>query len=274
MPITNMMSVDLEDYYCDLPFSEWQKYESRVIKNTQVILDLFEKYDVKATFFVLGYIAEKFPEMIKKISELGHEIASHSYAHIDLRKVSKKQFEDDFLKSINIIEKITGKKVEGFRAPFFSIDKNNCWVLEILSRHIRYDSSIFPVRTPLYGIHTAPRFIYKPSMNNVIEEDNQGKLIEIPMATHRIPLIGNVPIAGGFYLRFLPYWYMKLGIKNMNKHNTPAMFYIHPKDLDPEMPRISEYSWYYYYNLKSGVKKFEKLLQDFKFTTVKNSLQI
>ena len=274
MPITNMMSVDLEDYYCDLPFSEWQKYESRVIKNTQVILDLFEKYDVKATFFVLGYIAEKFPGMIKKISELGHEIASHSYAHIDLRKVSKKQFEDDFLKSINIIEKITGKKVEGFRAPFFSIDKNNCWVFEILSRHIRYDSSIFPVRTPLYGIHTAPRFIYKPSMNNVIEEDNQGKLIEIPMATHRIPLIGNVPIAGGFYLRFLPYWYMKLGIKNMNKHNKPAMFYIHPKDLDPEMPRISEYSWYYYYNLKSGVKKFEKLLQDFKFTTVKNSLQI
>ena len=274
MPITNMMSVDLEDYYCDLPFSEWQKYESRVIKNTQVILDLFEKYDVKATFFVLGYIAEKFPGMIKKISELGHEIASHSYAHIDLRKVSKKQFEDDFLKSINIIEKITGKKVEGFRAPFFSIDKNNSWVFEILSRHIRYDSSIFPVRTPLYGIHTAPRFIYKPSMNNVIEEDNQGKLIEIPMATHRIPLIGNVPIAGGFYLRFLPYWYMKLGIKNMNKHHKPAMFYIHPKDLDPEMPRISEYSWYYYYNLKSGVKKFEKLLQDFKFTTVKNSLQI
>ena len=274
MPITNMMSVDLEDYYCDLPFSEWQKYESRVIKNTQVILDLFEKYDVKATFFVLGYIAEKFPGMIKKISELGHEIASHSYAHIDLRKVSKKQFEDDFLKSINIIEKITGKKVEGFRAPFFSIDKNNSWVFEILSRHIRYDSSIFPVRTPLYGIHTAPRFIYKPSMNNVVEEDNQGKLIEIPMATHRIPLIGNVPIAGGFYLRFLPYWYMKLGIKNMNKHHKPAMFYIHPKDLDPEMPRISEYSWYYYYNLKSGVKKFEKLLQDFKFTTVKNSLQI
>ena len=274
MPITNMMSVDLEDYYCDLPFSEWQKYESRVIKNTQVILDLFEKYDVKATFFVLGYIAEKFPEMIKKISELGHEIASHSYAHIDLRKVSKKQFEDDFLKSVSIIEKITGKKVEGFRAPFFSIDKNNCWVFEILSRHIRYDSSIFPVRTPLYGIHTAPRFIYKPSLNNVVEEDNQGKLIEIPMATHRIPLIGNVPIAGGFYLRFLPYWYMKLGIKNMNKHHKPAMFYIHPKDLDPEMPRISEYSWYYYYNLKSGVKKFEKLLQDFKFTTVKNSLQI
>ena len=191
MPITNMMSVDLEDYYCDLPFSEWQKYESRVIKNTQVILDLFEKYDVKATFFVLGYIAEKFPGMIKKISELGHEIASHSYAHIDLRKVSKKQFEDDFLKSVSIIEKITGKKVEGFRAPFFSIDKNNSWVFEILSRHIRYDSSIFPVRTPLYGIHTAPRFIYKPSMNNVIEEDN---LYEFTMEMAR-KIANGPPIA-------------------------------------------------------------------------------
>src|SRR3989338_5033280 len=99
MPVTNIMSVDLEDYYCDLPFSEWSKYESRVIKNTERILDLFEKYDVKATFFVLGYIAEKFPDMIKKISDMGHEIASHSYAHIDLRKVSKKQFEDDFFKS-------------------------------------------------------------------------------------------------------------------------------------------------------------------------------
>ena len=92
------------------------------------------------------------------------------------------------------------------------------------------------------------------------------------MATHRIPLIGNIPIAGGFYLRFLPYWYMKLGIKSMNKHGNPAMFYIHPKDLDPKMPKINEYGWYYYYNLKSAARKFENLLKDFKFTTVKNSI--
>ena len=272
MPITNMMSVDLEDYYCDLPFSEWPKYESRIIKNTEMILDLFEKYDVKATFFVLGYIAEKFPDMIKKISELGHEISSHGYAHIDLRKVTRKQFEDDFFKSITILEQITGKKVEGFRAPFFSINKNNYWVFEILSKHISYDSSIFPVKTPLYGIPNAPRFIYKPSLSDIIQEDNQGKLVEIPMATHRIPLIGNIPIAGGFYLRFLPYWYMKLGIKSMNKHGNPAMFYIHPKDLDAKMPKINEYGWYYYYNLKSAARKFENLLKDFKFTTVKNSI--
>jgi polysaccharide deacetylase family protein (PEP-CTERM system associated) len=274
MPITNIMSVDLEDYYCDLPFLEWPKHESRIIKNTKLILEMFEKYDVKATFFVLGYIAEKFPDLIKKISALGHEIASHGYAHIDLRKVSKEQFEEDFFKSINILEKITGKKVEGFRAPFFSINENNYWVFEILSKNISYDSSIFPVKTQLYGIPNAPRSIYKPSLNNIVNEDIQGKLVEIPMATHRIPLIGNIPIAGGFYLRFFPYWYMKLGIKKMNKQGNPAMLYIHPKDLDPEMPRISEYSWYYYYNLKSAVKKFEKLLKDFKFSTAKDVLAI
>ena len=147
MTVSNIMSVDLEDYFCDLPFEEWSKYESRVVKNTEMILDLFEKYEVKATFFVLGYIAEQFPELIKKISELGHEIASHSYAHIDLRRVSKEKFEDDFIKSKNILEKITGKKVQGFRAPFFSINKNNYWVFEILNKNISYDSSVFPNST-------------------------------------------------------------------------------------------------------------------------------
>ena len=274
MSVTNIMSVDLEDYYCDLPFSEWSKYDSRVVKNTEKILDLFKKYNVKATFFVLGYIAEKFPELIKKISDLGHEVSSHTYSHMDLRKVNKEEFEEDFFKSINILEKITGKKVEGFRAPFFSINKNNYWVFKILSKNLTYDSSIFPVKTQLYGIPNAPRLMYKPSLKNIIQEDKEGKLIEIPMATHKIPLIGNIPIAGGFYLRFFPYWYIKLGIKKMNKEGNPAMIYIHPKDLDPEMPRINEYKWHYYYNLKSGMKKFENLLKDFKFGTVKNTLEI
>lgn len=268
------MSVDLEDYYCDLPFSEWSKYDSRVVENTNKILDLFEKYNVKATFFVLGYIAEKFPDLIKKISDLGHEISSHTYSHIDLRKVNKKEFEEDFFKSINILEKITNKKVEGFRAPFFSINKNNYWVFEILNNNLTYDSSVFPVKTQLYGIPNAPRTIYKPFLKNIIKKDEKSDLIEIPMATHKIPLLGNIPIAGGFYLRFFPYWYIRWGIKKMNKEGNPAMIYIHPKDLDPEMPKIKEYNWYYYFNLKSGIKKFENLLNDFKFSSVKETLEI
>ena len=156
---TNIMSVDLEDYYYDLPFSEWSNYESRVVQNTHVILDLFKKYDVKSTFFVLGYIAEKFPDLIKEITEQEHEIVSHGYAHIDIRKVSEKSFESDLKKSINILERITGKNVIGFRAPFFSIDKNSFWAFKILNKYVIYDSSIFPIRSLLYGVPNAPRRI-------------------------------------------------------------------------------------------------------------------
>jgi len=274
MPITNLMSVDLEDYYCDLPFSEWSKHEDRVIQNTEMILELFEKYKVKATFFVLGYIAEKFPDFIKKIYEQGHEIASHSYYHRDLRKINREIFEDDLKKSIKILEDIVGEKVLGFRAPFFSIDNNSFWAMEILRNHVVYDSSIFPVHTPLYGIPKAPRNIYNPAIKNPIENDVEGKLIEIPLATHKIPLFGNIPIAGGFYLRFLPHRYISYGIKKMNKENNPAMIYIHPKDLDPSMPKIKGYNWYYYYNLKSARSKFENILSKFHFTSVKEYLEI
>jgi peptidoglycan-N-acetylglucosamine deacetylase len=274
MGITNLMSVDLEDYYCDLPFSEWSKHQDRVIQNTEIILELFEKYKVKATFFVLGYIAEKFPEFIKKISEQGHEFASHSYCHHDLRKINKEIFEDDLKKSIKVLEGITGEKVLGFRAPFFSIDKNSFWAMNILRKHVVYDSSIFPVHTPLYGVPKAPRNIYRPSIENPINNDKEGNLIEIPLATHKIPFLGNIPIAGGFFLRLFPHQYISYGIKKMNQDNLPAMMYIHPKDFDVNMPKIKEYNWYYYHNLKSTRSKFEKILKRFQFSSVKEYLEI
>jgi polysaccharide deacetylase family protein (PEP-CTERM system associated) len=270
----NIMSVDLEDFFCDLPFESWSKYESRVLKNTNKILDLFEKYQIKATFFTLGYIAEKFPDLIKKIDKKGHEIASHSYAHLDIRKTTEKDFENDVKKSIEILEKITGKKVFGFRAPYFSIDKKSFWAMKILSKYFKYDSSIFPVKTPLYGIKNAPRNIYKPNITNPSIEDLESKLIEIPLATDRIPIIGNIPIAGGFHLRFLPYFYIKYGLNKINKNNNSFIFYIHPKDLDPEMPKINEYAWHYYYNLSGATKKFEKILTDFEFCSVKDFLKL
>ena len=274
MKIKNMMSVDLEDYFCDLPFETWSHYQSRVLKNTEKILELFEKNNVKATFFTLGYIAEKFPDLIKEIDNRGHEIASHSYAHLDIRKVTKEKFEDDLKKSIDVLENITGKKILGFRAPYFSIDKKSFWAIEILSKYFKYDSSIFPVKTPLYGIKNAPRNIYKPNILNPKIEDSKSSLIEIPMATDRIPLIGNIPIAGGFYLRFLPYVYMKYGLKKINKNKNSFIFYIHPKDLDFGMPKIDEYTWHYYHNLKGSIKKFEKILNNFDFITIKEFLKI
>ena len=270
----NIMSVDLEDFFCDLPFESWSKYESRVLKNTNKILDLFEKYQIKATFFTLGYIAEKFPDLIKKIDNKGHEIASHSYAHLDIRKTTEKDFENDIVKSIEILEKIIGKRVLGFRAPYFSIDKKSFWAMKILSKYFKYDSSIFPVKTPLYGIRNAPRNIYKPNLTNPSIEDVESELIEIPLATDRIPIIGNIPIAGGFHLRFLPYFYIKYGLNKINKNNNSFIFYIHPKDLDPEMPKINEYAWHYYYNLTGATKKFERILKDFEFCSVKDFLKL
>jgi len=129
---SNIMSVDLEDYFCNLPFSTWPKYESRLLQTTQTLLDLFEKHEVKATFFVLGYLAEKFPELIKNIYDKGHEIGSHSYSHPDLRTLTKEQFEEDLVKSLKILEQITGEPVLGFRAPYFSVNRSNFWVIILM----------------------------------------------------------------------------------------------------------------------------------------------
>ena len=268
----NLMTTDLEDYFCDLPFTEWEKYENRIYETTSVLLDLFSKYNVKSTFFVVAYIAEKFPKLINEIQEKGHEIASHSYSHLDLRKVTKKEVEKDLLKSFKTIENITGEKVLGFRAPFFSIDHTNSWVIEFLRKHVKYDSSIFPIKTPLYGIPKAPKIMYHPSKKNIIQNDNAEELIEIPPVIYRVLSSYNLPVAGGFYFRALPYWLISKGIRKFNQSKNPAMLYFHPKDLDKNMPKIKEYSWHYYYGKRNVHQKFEKLLNDFKFTSVKDFL--
>lgn len=273
MAIKNMISVDLEDFYCDLPFSTWERYQSRVVPSTRKILGLLDKYKAQATFFVLGYIAEKHPELIEEIRDKGHEIASHGYYHTDLRKMTRQDFENDLVKSLDILRKISGEKIQGFRAPFFSINKQNLWVFDILKKHLKYDSSIFPVKTPLYGIPDAPRNPYRPSDENPLVEDHNEKFFEIPPATLSLPVIGNLPIAGGFYLRFWPVSLLKIGIKKINKNDFPAMCYIHPKDLDPQMPRIREYSWYYYWGLSGATKKFESLLKNFRFSSVQNVMK-
>lgn len=272
MMVTNMMSVDLEDYYCDLPFSEWENYEKRIIKNTKLLLNLFEKYNVTATFFTLGYIAEKHPQLIEEIISKGHEISSHGYAHLDIRKLSKKEFEEDFKKSLDILYSITKEKILGFRAPFFSIDKKNLWVFDILKKNVKYDSSIFPVKTPLYGIPDAINHHYKISQNPLLENNN-GDFFEIPPLTLKF-LFRNIPTAGGFYLRFLPMQLINLAINKMNGNNFPAMCYIHPKDLDPDMPKLPQYAWDYYWGLTNASSKFESLLKNFKFNSVREVLKI
>ena len=268
------MSIDLEDYYCDLPFSTWAEFESRVKNNTQRILDLFEKYKVKATFFTLGYIAEKHPDLIEKIISCGHEIASHGYSHSDLRIMTKESFESDLSKSLSILEKLSGEKILGFRAPFFSISTKNFWVFDILKKYLRYDSSIFPVKTPKYGISGAMTNPYLISEKNPLKEDVNGNFLEIPPTVLKLSFFGKLPVAGGFYLRFLPYIFLKWGIKKMNKNGHPAVIFLHPRDLDTGMPKIKEYSWHYYCGIKGAHKKFESLLKNFKFSSVKEVMNI
>jgi len=270
----NIMTVDLEDYFCDLDFLEWNNYESKIEKTTHVLLDLFKNHNVTATFFTLGYIAEKFPHLIKKIVNDGHEIASHSYSHLDIRQSTKEEFESDLLKSLKILEEISGQKILGFRAPYFSINQKTFWALDVIRKYMKYDSSIFPIKTPLYGISKAPKIIYKPSKKNPLKNDESSNFFELPLATFRFLNIVNIPVAGGFHLRFLPYSLIKYGIKKINNEGNSAICYIHPRDLDPEMLKIPQYSWHYYYGLKHSKKKYKKLLQDFKFDSIQNVIKL
>lgn len=270
--ITNIMSIDLEDYYCDLPFSTWNNYESRVVSTTQTVLNLLEKYNTQATFFTLGYIAERHPELIENIKSKGHEISSHGYSHTAITNTTKDGFESDIVKSIQILQKISGEKVRGFRAPYFSINKQNFWALNIIKKYMRYDSSIFPLKIH-YKLPEAPRYIYRMSDKEPLIEDKDSDFVEIPMTTLRLRGIGNFPVAGGIYMRFLPYELFKVGIEKFNKSGFPAVFYIHPKDLDPAMPKIRGYAWHNYWGLNGAAKKFESILRMFRFSSVRDIIK-
>jgi len=268
------MSVDLEDYYSNLPFSQWDDLSSRIEPLAKIILDLFDKYNVKATFFCLGYTAKRHPDLIKEIVSKGHEIGTHSYRHIRLDKMTKTEFENDLLKSIKIIQEVSGKTVHGYRAPYFSIT-NNEWVFEILQKYLDYDSSVYPVNIryrSLKGAKNAPTHIYRLSYLEPYRENTNGKFTEIPLTTLSTPF-GRIPTGGGFYLRFLPTWMIKKAIKNLNKQNFPAMLYIHTWDIDVGFPRKIGYNWYNYYGLKNAVKKFEAILKDFQFTNANKIIE-
>jgi peptidoglycan-N-acetylglucosamine deacetylase len=270
MIVKNIMTVDLEDYYCDLPFSTWYKHKSEIINPTRTLLKLFEEYNVHATFFTVGYVAERHPELIEEVKSKGHEIASHGYAHLDLRKTDKEAFEADLTKSLDILKKTSGEKVLGFRAPYFSINKENFWIFDIMRKYLQYDSSVFPVR-PHYGLPQAPRSIYKMSDKNPLKEDTNSNFIELPLTTLQLPCIGNLPVAGGFHMRILPFRLVKTALKMFNKSGSPAIFYIHPGDIDPTFPH-DQAPWYYYWGVNGALQKFSSILSEFRFSSAREVL--
>ena len=268
----NILTIDVEDYYQDTEFKNWKSYEDRVVQNTHKILNILSETNTKATFFVLGYVAEHFPGLVRNIKDKGHEIATHGYSHTPITQQMPSEFEEDLLKSIRILEKITGDRVMGYRARQFSVSKKTSWAIDILKKAgLKYDSSVFPVKTPLYGVPDAPLHPYHIASSNIKRDNPEEDFLELPLSVYRIPIIHkNIPVAGGFYLRFFPYLFIKHAIKIINnKMNQPAIIYIHPWEFDPEQPRISDHKWYHYYRLSKTEQKFRKLLKDFKFTSVR-----
>jgi len=257
------LTVDVEDWYqgIEIEPEQWGAWPSRIDDSLGRLLDLFDENGSKGTFFILGWLAEKRPELVKLIAGRGHEIGTHGYSHRLLYKLTPEQFAEELTRSISLLEDLSGKPVRSHRAAFFSITKNSLWALDILlAQGISLDSSIFPVHNYRYGIPDAPRHPYRYK--------KAGKsLIEFPITTLRFAG-KNLPFAGGFYLRFFPYPFLKAAFGRVAKSGHSAVLYIHPWEIDPEHPRIplpKRIALTHYHNLGSTENKLRRLLKAFAF---------
>jgi polysaccharide deacetylase family protein (PEP-CTERM system associated) len=273
--VVNAMTVDVEDYFHVnafdgvVPMDRWAQQESRVCDNTARLLDLFAARRVTATFFVLGWVAERFPSLVTRIAAAGHEIASHGYAHRLIYQQTPAAFREDLRRAKGILESTSGVHVEGFRAPSYSITARSLWALDVLVEEgYRYDASIFPVRHDRYGIPNSPRHPY-------VLPRNAGSLVEAPGSTVRVGRV-NLPVAGGGYFRLLPYAWTRWGIRRLNeREGRPAIFYMHPWEIDPGQPRLpaSRVSRFRHYrNLDKAEGRLHRLLNDFGFAPLRSVL--
>ena len=272
----NALTIDVEDYFHVEAFADvissahWDQYPIRVERNTFRLLEILGRRNVKATFFILGWVADRCPALVRAIVDSGHEIGSHGYGHRMLTRGSQANFREDLIRAKSTIEDQTGSRVTCFRAPSYSITSKTLWALEILAEFgFEYDSSIFPIRHDYYGIPDAPRFPHYWSLKS------GARLLEFPPSTVRILGI-NVPIAGGGYLRLLPYKVTAWAIRRLNqKEDQPAMVYLHPWEIDPDQPRLVA-SWSsrfrQYQNLQTTEKKLTRLLDDFSWAPMSKVL--
>lgn len=230
MQRVNAFTVDLEDWFQGLTSTnpqvdKWGSFESRIVPATRSLLDLLRTYQVQATFFVLGYVADQCPALIEHVRAEGHEIGVHGYYHRFVSRSTPDEFARDLERSIEAVERITGERPLGYRAPYFSINGGTPWVFDILqAQGLCYDSSVFPARSTLYGFPEAARFPHRLPLDG-------RSLMEFPLSTVRLGGI-NWPIAGGFYLRALPYGFVRWGISRLNRQGQPAIMYMHPWELD------------------------------------------
>mgnify|MGYP002632301185 FL=1 len=261
----NAFSVDLEDWYqgIELPFDSWSQHTNRIRKGVDPLLELLDKHNTKATFFTLGWIGEKYPELIKQITDAGHEMASHGYSHEKVYDLTPEAFREEISKTKKILEDISGTEVTSFRAPFFSVTNKSLWALDILKEEgYSIDCSISPVKTWRYGISTTPDEIF------TIKENG---LTEFPVSTFKL-LTKNLGI-GGAYFRLFPYMLTSNGLRQRTKEGKVNMFYIHPWEYDPHHPVVDmerKAKITHYTRLSKTIPFTDKLLGQFKFDTVSN----
>ncbi|HEY4548307.1 MAG TPA: XrtA system polysaccharide deacetylase [Pedomonas sp.] len=259
------MTVDVEEYFQVGAFErcirreDWGGYASRVAHNTGRVLDLFAQKGIRATFFSLGWVAERQPQLIRRIVEDGHELASHGYAHDRVTSFTASQFRADLERSKKLLEDAGGVAVRGYRAPSFSIGKANAWALDVLAElGYAYSSSVAPIRHDHYGWPDAPRFAYRPIADS--------PLIEVPITT--VPVAGRTLSFGGGFFRLLPYGVARWAIGKINREEgQPAVFYFHPWEVDPEQPRVADAPmrsrFRHYTNLSRMYAKLDRLTDDF-----------
>lgn len=264
--IVNALTIDVEDYFQvsafagHIPRSEWEQMDCRVERNVAVILEMLRKHDAKATFFTLGWIAERYPQIVRDIVAGGHELASHGYAHLRASEQTPEEFRSDIVRAKAILEDLGGVSIKGYRAPSFSIGTSNLWALDcIRDAGYLYSSSIYPVRHDHYGMPDAPRFSFK----------SVDRLIEVPPTTLRL-FERNWPAAGGGFFRLLPYAVSRWSLVRVNQVDAqPGMFYFHPWEIDPAQPRIPgigfKTRFRHYLNLHRMQPRLERLLSDFKW---------
>ncbi len=267
----NALSIDVEEYFHPNAMddvvrpSDWESLPHRVEQNTHKILEILSAHDARATFFVLGWVAERFPSLVKEIGRRGHEIACHGFAHRLVYQLGPERFRADVERARLLLEDLTGGPVAGFRAASYSIVESSMWALDILIElGFAYDSSIFPIRHDIYGIPSFSRFpvrVRRPA----------GEILEIPPSTVRL-LGRNWPVAGGGYFRLLPYWLTRLSLRWINRHEgRPAMVYLHPWEIDTDQPRLRARPLArlrQYTHLRTTEPRLRRLLGEFRFAPV------
>lgn len=271
----NALTVDVEEHFQVSAFAdavsrgEWPAMPSRVERNTRDLLDLFDEHNYRATFFVLGWVAERHPALVREIAARGHEVASHGYSHELIYKQNIDVFRDETLKSKSMLEDMVQKPVLGYRAASYSITEKSLWALDVLvDAGFKYDSSIFPVRHDRYGIpdaNPAPHRLRTP---------NGGEIIEYPLTTFNIGKY-RLPIAGGGYFRLFPYWFTRFAFRSINREQRNFCFYLHPWEVDPGQPRINASllsRFRHYNNLDVCRQRLQQLLTDFRFQPLADQL--